>query len=322
MLEPLTHPIGSKDAEWNESYYFVFFDKRNRIGGMSRVGFKPNKPEGMPFFFLFLPDGSAAGYHATDNGSHYPRSISVEGMSHIRKNDESWKYVFNGSMVVVKNPETLPDVRQNPELISDLIDVEMDARFSPIHEVYEYSEHMTPESLELGKKSGDQHWEQIARINGTIKLGENEFRIKNALGQRDHTHGIRDWTGIGNWFYFVIWFNENLAVNPAAIVMDDGRLGSGGFLFKGGKNIPLKEIRLLGHSFRDDGLYPVSTELELIDELGDKHRLTAKPGRIIPIPFEDSAGNKSVLVQSFGDFELDGTVGGYGSYETLRRVKG
>ncbi len=321
-MEPLTHPIGSKHAEWNESYYFVFYDKKNRIGGMSRIGFKPNKPEGMTFFFLFLPDGPAAGYHATDDGSHYPGSICVEGMSHISKSDGSWKYVFNGSMVVVKDPETLPEVRQNPELISDLIDVQMDVRFSPIHEVYEYSEHMTPESLKLGKKSGDQHWEQIARINGTVRLGEKEFRIKNALGQRDHTHGIRDWTGIGNWFYFVIWFNENLAVNPAAIVMDDGQLGSGGFLFKKGKNIPLKEIRLLRHSFRDDGLYPVSTELELIDELGEKHRLRARPGRIIPIPFEDESGNKSVLVQSFGDFELDGIVGGYGSYETLRRVKG
>ncbi|GAH92799.1 unnamed protein product, partial [marine sediment metagenome] len=36
----------------------MFYDKEINLGGMSRIGFKPNKPEGMTFLFLFLPDGS------------------------------------------------------------------------------------------------------------------------------------------------------------------------------------------------------------------------------------------------------------------------
>jgi len=319
-MERITNPPSSKHPEWNESYYLVFYDKANQIGGMSRVGFKPNKPEGMTFFFLFLPDGSAAGYHATDRCEHYPSQLQVEQLSHISSGNGMWKYSFNGSMVVVKNPEQLPEARERPEVISDLLDVEMDLSFRPIHEAYEYSEHMTPEALELGKKSGDKHWEQIAKINGQIRLGEAVLQLKDVLGQRDHTHGIRDWTGIDNWFYFVIWFNDKLAVNPAAIMMDDGRLGAGGFLFQNGKNIPLREIRLVKHSLRKDGILPAGTELELLDAKGKKHRLVAKPGAMIPLPFEDEEGNKSILVQSFGQFELDNATGGYGSYETLKRI--
>ena len=63
-MEKITHiDKSTKHPEWNESYYFVFYSKKDKLGGMSRIGFKPNKQEGMTFLFLFLPDGSVAGYH-------------------------------------------------------------------------------------------------------------------------------------------------------------------------------------------------------------------------------------------------------------------
>lgn len=319
-MEPKTHTPGSDAVNWNESYYFIFFDKINNIGGMSRVGFKPNKPEGMTFLFLFLPDGSVAAFNGYDEGEEYPENLKVNSMQHEPLEDGSWRYTFDGEMVIVEDSTTLPRVRTEPDLIKDMVSVSMDFTFKPINEVYEYSAHMTPESLEIGKKSGDKHWEQIAKINGTLKIQDKEYKIEDCMGQRDHTHGVRDWTGIGNWLYFVVWFNENLAINPAAIVMEDERLGTGGFLFKNGENIPLMEISLKEHKFDKDGVYPVSTVLDLVDAKGEKHILRGKPGNIIPIPFEDEDGNKSILIQTFGTFELDDEKGGYGSYEVLRRM--
>ncbi|MFX1270070.1 MAG: hypothetical protein ACFFAX_00200 [Promethearchaeota archaeon] len=318
-MEQLTHRPSYPNLEWNESYYFAFYDKNQKFGGMSRVGFKPNKKEGMTFLFMFLPDGSAAAFHAKDDGGSYPESLRVEGMSHRPIKSDVWCYRFDGPLVIVEDPETLPRVREEPELISDMQDAEMDLYLYAINEPYEYSEHMTPESLEMGKKSGDMHWEQIGEVRGTVRIGEIIYEIDGAMGQRDHTHGIRDWTGIGNWFYFVIWFDEHLCVNPAAIVGENGKLGSGGFLFKDGQNIPILQIRLLNHEFRDDGLFPVRTEMELMDVNGIRHTLYAEPGPIIPVPFEDHQGRQSVLVQSFGNFTLDGREGGYGTYETLRK---
>ena len=320
-MEPITHPdLQTDHLEWNESYYFVFYDKKNSLGGMTRLGFKPNKEEGMSFFFLFLPNGSAAGYFREQKVKNYDKILKVGGVCHNYQFKSKLNYQFKGNMIFVQNPEDLPKVRELPKLISKTEKVNMDISFDPINETYEYSEHMTPESLAIGKRAGDKHWEQIAVLSGKIQIGDTEYLIENALGQRDHTYGVRDWTGVGDWLYYVVWFNKNLAINPAAIITDDGNLSTGGFLYKDGKNIPLKSIDVVDQQFREDGVFPISSELELIDDLGNNHTLKARVGPIIPIPFKDKEGNRSILVQSMGNFELDGIKEGYGSFETLRRV--
>ena len=273
----------------------------------------------IPHFFLFLPDGSVAAYHANDDGGHYPETLRVENVEHSCLSEDSWSYSFEGPMLVFNNPEDFMHVKENPEVISDLVGAKIDLRYIPFSEAYEYSEHMTDESLEIGKKSGDKHWEQIGKVSGTVRIGEDEYNVESCIGQRDHTHGIRDWTGVGNWFYFVIWFDESLAINPAAILLEDGRMSTGGFIFKDGKCIPLMEMSVEEHTYGEDGVFPISTELRLVDAEGDRHTLKAKPGAIIPVPFRGDDGSLSVLIQSFGQFELDGRSGGYGSYEVLRK---
>jgi hypothetical protein len=320
-MEPIVNRTNSTHPEWNESYYFAFYSKDHNLGGVSRIGFKPNRPEGMTFFFLFFPDGSAAGYHLTNKTKKYSSDLRVGGMAHLPQHDGTWDYEFQGNMILVKNSETLPRVREEPQLIAGTPKVEMKFSFNPINSPYEYAEFMTPESLELGKKAGDKHWEQIAKVNGKLTIGEKTYEIRNMIGQRDHTYGIRDWTGVGNWLYYVVWFNEKLAINPAMIVSDDGRTSTGGFLFRDGENIPLKTIKIVDQQFREDGVFPVGSQLEIVDHLGKKHNLRAQVGPIVPVPFKDEEGNQSILIQSFGNFELDGLKGGYGTFETLRKAR-
>jgi hypothetical protein len=320
-MEPITHKTSSTHTEWNESYYFAFYSKDHKLGGMSRIGFKPNKQEGMTFFFLFLPDGSAAGYNIVTKTKQYSKTLKVGGMAHLCQPNETWKYEFEGDMIAVKNPEDLPKVREQPKLIAGSHKVEMKFTFNPINLPYEYAEYMSPESLELGKKAGDKHWEQIGKVNGTVRIGEKTYQIRNMIGQRDHTYGVRDWTGVGDWLYYVVWFSENLAINPAAIIADDGRISTGGFLFENGKNIPLKTIKILDRKFREDGVFPISSDLDIVDFSGKRHSLKAHVGPIIPVPFRDEQGNQSILIQSFGDFQLDGITGGYGTFETLRKAR-
>jgi hypothetical protein len=288
---------------------------------MSRLGFKPNKQEGTDFFILFLPDGSAAIYNFTEKVMDENRKgTSVGGMKYQRLPNGDWHYVFNGKMVVTKKPEDLPKVSQHKELIAKIIDAKFDLTLTPINETYEYSSNMTKESLELGKKSGDEHWEQIGKVNGSIKIDEVTYQIQKIIGQRDHTHGLRDWTGIGNWLYFVVWFNENLCVNPAAIIANDGRVSSGGFIYQDGKNIPIQTIKVMEQVFSDNNL-PVSCKIEILDKNGVQHILEGKPSAMVPIPFTDGSGKLSILIQSFGEFVFDGKTGGYGSFENLRITK-
>jgi hypothetical protein len=318
-LEDIIHSKQmTNNPEWNESYYLAFYDKKQEIGGVSRLGYKPNKEESMTFFFLFLPDGTAGGYFQEEELKEFNDSLSVSGMSHKWSLDGTWKYRFEGNMVFVENPMELPAVREDPSLISSVKKTEMQLEFKPINQVYEYSEYMSEDSLELGKKAGDKHWEQVANISGTLSIGKKQYEFNNIMGQRDHTYGVRDWTGVGNWLYYVIWFNEKLAVNPAAIVAEDGQLSTGGFIFKDGENIPMKTINILEQNFNANGM-PIDSKLELEDYNGEHYILKGKTGPIIPVPFEDKEGHQSVLVQSFGEFELNDIQGGYGTFETLRK---
>ncbi|MBO3833019.1 MAG: hypothetical protein FGF51_06480 [Candidatus Brockarchaeota archaeon] len=317
-MEPLKH-MPKNHVEWNESYYFVFYDLKQGLGGMTRLGFKPNKKEAMTFLFLFLPDGSAAGYQAVEETGDYGlQGLRVGKVVHKPLPEGVWKYFFEGDMIAVRNPEDLPRTRGNPSLASGVFPARVELSLTPISEVYEYSAHMTPESRMLGEKSGDEHWEQIGIVNGEVHLGGETYRVEQSMGQRDHTHGVREWTSIDYWLYYVVWFSRELAVNPAAIIMDDGRVSTGGFLFEKGRNIPIERIRVLEQEFRDEVL-PVCSRLELVDGLGRRHVLEARAGPVIPVPFTDSEKNVSILAQSFGSFKLDGVEGGYGSFETLRR---
>ena len=314
-MEPLTHGPGTH-REWNESYYLCFSDRSNGLSGMTRLGFKPNKDEATTFFLLFLPDGSVAGFQAAEK-IEASGQLTVAGMAHERRPDGSWRYSFQGRMAVVRNPADFPKIRENPALISTMVPVTMHLKFQPIQPTYEYSENMTPESLEIGKRSGDEHWEQMARIEGEIRVGEHVYVLRDVLGERDHTHGVRDWTGIGNWIYYVVWFNERLAINPAAIVLDDGRTSVGGYIWKDGENTPLVGFRILDQQFKE-GIIPVGSTLELTDKKGVRHVLKGKAGPVVPLPFVDERGNISILAQSFGKYELDDIEGGYGTFETLR----
>jgi hypothetical protein len=318
-MEPLTHRPGAH-REWNESYYLCFSDRENGVSGMTRLGFKPNKGEATTFLLLFLPDGSVAGFQAAEKMSGEIGELTVAGMTHESRPDGSWRYTFQGRMMVVKDPNDFPKIRENPALISAVLPVTMHLKFQPIQPTYEYSENMTPESLEIGKKSGDEHWEQMAKIEGEVRVGQHVYVLRDVLGERDHTHGVRDWTGIGNWVYDVVWFNEHLAINPAAIVLDDGRISVGGYIWENGENVPLVGLRIIDQQFRD-GVIPVSATLELTDSRGVKHILKGKAGPVVPLPFVDEKGKVSVLAQSFGEYELDGVKGGYGTFETLRVMR-
>jgi hypothetical protein len=320
-MEPLTHKPTSDHIEWNESYYFVFYDKENKIGGMSRIGFKPNRQEGTTFFFIFLPDGSVGAFHANDNASNYPTSLRVENVEHRCIEDGNWKYSFEGPLLIFNNPKDFAVVQENPEVINDLVGGKIALSYTAYNETYEYAEHMTPEALEIGKKTGDVHWEQIGKVSGTITVGEQTYEIDQCIGQRDHTHGIRDWTGVDSWFYFVIWFDDNLALNPAAVLLDDGEIGPGGFIYKDGENIPIDTIQVKKHNYDEEGVFPTSTVLELLDKKGKSYILRAAPGPFIPIPFKGDNGEISYMIQSFGTFQLDDRKGGYGSYEVLKRAK-
>ena len=91
-VEPIIHERTSDHLEWNESYYLAFYNKEHKIGGVSRIGFKPNKPEGMTFLFFFMPNNSAAGYFQLNKAKEYSEKLKIGGMVHEYKSNGNWNY--------------------------------------------------------------------------------------------------------------------------------------------------------------------------------------------------------------------------------------
>lgn len=252
--------------------------------------------------------------------AHENKRLQAGQIVHQPQLDGIWKYGLVGNIAVTRKPEDLGKIAEHPELVSKMLPVSMNVSLTPINDVYEYSENMTLENKELEKKSGDEHWEQTGKVNGQIKLGEMTFSIEDVMGQRDHTIGVRDWISASNCLYYVIWFSEDFCASPSAIISEEGRVSAGGFIFKNGKNIPIKNIRVLDQEFREE-VFPVSSKLELIDGANQTHLLEGQAGPVVPVPFTDKEDNLSILAQSFGTFTLDGVADGYGSFETLRKIR-
>lgn len=325
--ETLTHKPDTDNSEWNESYYFLFGNKELNLYLMTRMGFKPNKKEAHNFMFIFLPDGTVVAHNKIITIDNYTIPFTVGNMVFEPKNDGTWHYSFKDKLPIIKKTNAVFEAKNDTSLIKEIAQIDLDLVFKPIHDTYEYSEYMTRESLEIGKKSGNKHWEQIASINGTLQVGDKTYKLNDeeTIGERDHTYGLREWTNIGNWLYYVVWFDKNFCVNPAVIVTDDGRLSTGGFIFKDGKNLPIKTIEILDEQFEENEIIPVGSILKLTDFEGNSYILKAKtnPGSAIPLPFKDGE-EISYLIQSVGSFSITTNnihiKDGFGSYEVLRKA--
>ncbi|HQK63398.1 MAG TPA: hypothetical protein PLV67_07500, partial [Methanofastidiosum sp.] len=65
MDTDIIHPSGG-NIEWNESFYFSFYDKKNDICAFMRIGLKQNKCLKNMFCFFMMPDGAHIGLKDDD----------------------------------------------------------------------------------------------------------------------------------------------------------------------------------------------------------------------------------------------------------------
>ena len=169
-MEPLIHKPGAH-LEWNESYYLCFSDRRNRCKWDDPPRIQTKQARGDDILSAIPPGWFRRRFPSHREDGWTLDRLEVGGNDAREAPHGSWHYSFQGMMAVVKNPADFPKIRENPNLITAILPATMNLKFHPIQPIYEYSENMTPESLEIGKKSGDEHWEQMAKITDILRLG-------------------------------------------------------------------------------------------------------------------------------------------------------
>ena len=105
MDTDIVHHKGSH-IEWNESFYFSFYDKKNDICAFMRIGLKPNKPLKNMFCFFMLPDGSYIGLKDDDKYENDILSAKSLTFNKIQP-EKKWNLTFDGKLLNFSNKKSV-----------------------------------------------------------------------------------------------------------------------------------------------------------------------------------------------------------------------
>jgi hypothetical protein len=298
MDTDIIHPFG-EHHEWNESFYFSFYDREMDITAFMRIGLKPNKDEKSLFCFLMTPDGliglrGAEGYRDA--------SLRVQGVEfHKVEAEKRWGLSFKGMMGKLTEDGMVP------------IEAEFDLRWESLNDVFDYRACVSGEKERISQKVASEHLEQFGKVIGELRIGDRRYAI-DALGERDHSWGIRDWTAPRMWIWLTAQFSDRCALNVTKLTVDEGVVDAG-FIHLDGKNLPVVGAGI-DTIYRDNG-GPERFEMVLTDDSGCEHRVFAEILREACMPFHGDGGT-SVMYETLARYEFEGRVG-YGIAEYLIR---
>ena len=292
-MEELRHKAANTE-EWNESYYFNFYDPRENIGGFTRIGFKPNKKEGVGYLFLFYKN-EILSFSEQIEISDVPEKIQT-GLLSFRP---EWEFSFSGTMV---------NTRGNPN------PVELHFTYSPVNKEFSYLECITDEEFEIAKVVSENHYEQIGIVTGSFKVGTEKYTI-SGFSERDHSWGERDWNAPELWIYVTAHFDATFGLNIAKMRIKGHEIDVG-FIMKGKENIPVEEIQ-------ESTVYYGNTQKEFVYEVwdrnGDFYTLTGEVMKTVQIPYK-KGDSVSILNENLSTFECEGKKG-FGIAEYLVRIQ-
>src|ERR1700687_438361 len=202
--DDLMHP-NTGESNFNESAYYNFFDRSQRLGGFIRLGNRANEGYAEMTVCLYLPDGTIGFMfqrpEIKNNDAHDAGGAKFE----VVKPFQHHRVSYNGKVCMLKNPREMADparaFKSNP--------------YSRAKLEIDYSAVSPGWGGELREKSGNDwispkpsgdpeaqfakgHLEQLGHATGKLVLSadgkdrefKQEFKI-DALGLRDHSWGPR-----------------------------------------------------------------------------------------------------------------------------------
>ena len=278
----------------NESWYFNFIDRPNRVFFVSRLSFHMDKKIYQVLLLLVIDSKVKL----------YFKKIPLDKMPDNWEFDKKVKYYcikpMNQWRIKFKNSQ---------------IDLEINfkGRF-PV-----YNSPVDDDIIASIKKglidpdlvSAQMHYEQPMIAKGTLNLKKKgeiiETRNIKGFGHRDHSWGIRDWVRIDGWNWVSAQF-EDETINFYKVNALGKTLQSGLIFSKDGNNKKIEKIEVTTKT--KDGKVPVSSIFILTDEKGKKRTLESKTifSQYMPLPSPKGLTEifEQVVIFTCDDKEGDG----------------
>jgi hypothetical protein len=268
---------------WNESFWFPFYDPRQKIGVVFRAGMYPIRNEANVFFFV-THEGATV-HSMIDMRAPLPppddRRLAVAG-------------------VTIEWEKPLERFRLRYAEGAHAMDVVWEA-VSPTC--------LYPAPPESTIEEVPRHLEQGGTVRGTVTIGGTPHPI-DCLGHRDHSWGgERDWAKFHRWTYLSGEFGPDWWFNAVRIAFAPGAEIHIGCLWDGQEVMPLTDIALDVRT-TDGGTRQTGVDARLTDEHGRRHHIVGEEVlAIAPVCF-----GRTWLKDGFTRYRLGDRVG-YGILE-------
>jgi hypothetical protein len=173
-----------------------------------------------------------------------------------------------------------------------------DFTFEAIHPAYSYDSH--PDRCP--KYFADNRFEQSGRIKGTVTIDGRLIPFE-ALGQRDHSWGTRNW-GVN---YHYKWFHATTAEAAVHFFKMEylGRSLTRGYVFKDGHFSQLREVNVVDFTLNEDMIH---TDIEVVmhDAAGRVTKVSGRHFAHQPLPVTDHGVTLNEVAMTT---EIDGKPG-------------
>jgi hypothetical protein len=263
------HPVGD-GAWWNESWYFDFATTDGALGGYVRLGLYPNQRKA--WYWACLVGVGRPLVSVVDHDVAPPPRASLEVRAEGLWADHTVEVPFDhmtlgceAFALALDDPAESYGAPRG-ERVPFGLDLEWDT---------DGSAYLYP--------AGATRYEVPCHVHGEVLVGDERLQL-DAIGQRDHSWGTRDWWALA-WTWTAGWLDDGTRFHGTAV-----RYGDEAVPYHPGyvqpPDAPLAPVRhtATAEVLGDDG-FPASATFE-VGDLG----LAIEPVAFAPVLLDDGGG--------------------------------
>jgi hypothetical protein len=313
----------TKERFFSESAYFAVYDASSGVGGMMRVAHRVNDGYAEMTLNLPMPDGTVVfDYKRTDivtDQFFKAATMEIECTEPL----QTVRLSYEDDAVLLKDPTLLATNTRRAMREEPRIKTEVDFTYQALHpniEKITATGDLSSGELPLAR----DHFEQFGIITGTVKVGDNTYKIERGLTMRDHSWGPREWVSPVYWRQALPMMEDGTCVSASRIGLSETEAATGGLIIDpdgtthaGGVTRIETEQEYKGAPTFEGG-YTVDLETED----GSSFHADATVLAFIPLRHRHPDTDNVMRVgQALCKFESDGRVG-YGWTDFWKRLDG
>jgi hypothetical protein len=266
------HPPGL-EAWWNESWYFDFATTDGALGGYVRIGLYPNQPacwywaclvgQGRPL--VVVVD------HAVDLPPQGTLELRAEGLWADHTVEVPFDHMTLGCEAFALALDAAAEMYGEPR--GDRVPFGLELDWDTDGAAYAYP-------------PGTTRYEVPCRVHGEVLVGDESIAV-DAIGQRDHSWGVRDWWTLG-WTWTAGWLDDGTRFHGTAVRLGDDPLPYHPGYVQAPGGTPVE----VGHTASSPVLGEHGMPTADLVEVGDL-RLEVEPVAFAPVLLADGAGRTS-----------------------------